>query len=68
MHQRRGSVHHSGSYLRGVWEAAVGVLPVDADVLLVHANGVRDGQRLAPRGAQVPIKVPGQGTKKDAIN
>ena len=41
---------------RGV-QPAVGVFPQDSVVLLVHADGVLDGERIAPAGAEVAVKI-----------
>src|SRR5581483_1113335 len=54
---RRDDQAARAPHLGVVRQAAVGVLPQDAVVLLVHAHGVLDGQGLAAAGAEVAVEV-----------
>src|SRR5262249_32524021 len=45
------------TYFGLVRQPAVGVLPEDAEILFVHADGVLDRQRLAPAGAEVAVEI-----------
>ena len=45
------------SHLGCVRQTAVGVLPADAMVLLVHADGVFDRERFTSAGGEVAVEV-----------
>ena len=57
---RRDDQPARAAHLRVVGQPAVGVLPEDAEVFLVHADGVLDRQRLAAAVAQVGVEVADQ--------
>jgi len=52
-----GIMSTRATHFRGVGQAPVGVLPQDAEVLLVHADGVLDGQGFAAAGAHGRVEI-----------